>query len=58
MIIRKGSKSRLLLPDGTTVILNADSKISYSKTLAKVNSLLLKSKKRYTVYHYTKSFHK
>lgn len=31
MITRKGSKSRLLLPDGTTVVLNADSKISYSK---------------------------
>lgn len=31
MITQKGSKSRLILPDGTTVILNADSKISYSK---------------------------
>lgn len=31
MITQKGSKSRLILPDGTIVVLNADSKISYSK---------------------------
>ncbi|MFT3902413.1 MAG: FecR domain-containing protein [Niabella sp.] len=30
-VTHKGSKSRLLLPDGSTVVLNADSKISYSK---------------------------
>lgn len=31
MITQKGSKSKIKLPDGTTVLLNADSKISYSK---------------------------
>ncbi|WP_346237383.1 FecR family protein [Niabella insulamsoli] len=35
MITQKGSKSKLILPDGTTVILNADSKISYSKNFNK-----------------------
>ncbi len=30
MVTSKGSKSKLLLPDGTSVVLNANSKISYS----------------------------
>ncbi|WP_073083547.1 FecR family protein [Chitinophaga jiangningensis] len=31
MVTQKASKSKIRLPDGTTVMLNADSKISYSK---------------------------
>lgn len=31
MVTRKGSKSKILLPDGTSVTLNSDSKVSYNK---------------------------
>jgi ferric-dicitrate binding protein FerR (iron transport regulator) len=30
-VTQRGAKSRIILPDGTTVVLNADSKISYNK---------------------------
>lgn len=34
MVTQKGTKSRIMLPDGSTVVLNADSKLGYDKNFS------------------------
>ncbi|HEY8396858.1 MAG TPA: FecR domain-containing protein [Flavihumibacter sp.] len=51
MITQKGSRSKIILPDGTSVILNADSRITYGQDFAKNRELSLTGEAFFDVVH-------